>query len=129
MNAIYSCCIADPFLDVARTLEAQYGIKPVYWIGDIASSENNEETETIVKEAYPLIEYQSFFDAWHGKFSQEIMDKSGKKYVDIDFLNMFSSQELQALSMMDRLDYDHKSFTYMERENYFLNLVKDGRMS
>ena len=124
MNAIYSCCIVDPFLDVARTLESQYSVKPVYWIGDIASAQNNEETETMVKEAYPQIIYQSFFDAWHGKFSPEIMEKSSQMYVDIDFLNSISSQELQALSMMDRLDYDHKSFTYMERESYFLNLVK-----
>ena len=124
MNAIYSCCIVDPFLDVARTLESKYGVKPVYWIGDIASAQNKEETETMVKKAFPQIEYQSFFDAWHGKFSPEIMEKSSQMYVDIDFLNSVSSQELQALSMMDRLDYDHKSFNYMERESYFLNLVK-----
>lgn len=124
MNAIYSCCIADPFLDVARTLESKYGIVPVYWVGDIASSSYNDKPETIVKEAYPQIEYQGFVDAWHGKFSQEIMEESSKMYVDIDFLNSFSPEELQALSMMDRLDYDRKSFNYMERESYFLNLVK-----
>ena len=124
MNAIYSCCIADPFLDVARTLESEYGVVPVYWVGDIASAQNKEETEAMVKEAYPQIVYQSFFDAWHGKFSPEIMEKSSSMYVDIDFLNSVSSQELQALSMMDRLDYDHKSFNYMERESYFMNLVK-----
>lgn len=124
MNAIYSCCIADPFLDVARKLEAERCITPVYWVGDIASADYNEETEALIKEAYPQIVYQGFFDAWHGIFSPEIMEKSSQMYVDIDFLNSFSSQELQALSMMDRLDYDHKSFNYMERESYFLNLVK-----
>lgn len=124
MNAIYSCCISDPFLDVARRLESECGIIPVYWVGDIASADNNEETEAMVKEAYPQIVYQRFFDAWHGKFSPEIMEKSSQVYVDIDFLNNFSNYELQALSMMDRQDYDHKSFNYMERESYFLNLVK-----
>jgi len=33
MNTIYSGCIPNPWLDVARKLYSENNIKPVYWIG------------------------------------------------------------------------------------------------
>lgn len=124
MNAIYSCCIADPFLDVARKLEMNLGVIPVYWIGDIQSTSVSSKDEEDIKTVYPDIIFQKYFDAWKGVFPTQIEKKALSTYVDIDFLRMFSSQELQAISMMDRQDYDRHSFIFMERERYYYNLVK-----
>lgn len=121
MNVIYSCCILDPFLEVAKKLQKEAGLNPVYWIGDIASAGNNDADEEILKIFFPNIVYQSYFNAWHGIFPDEI---TGEANVELDFLQSFSNEELQTLSMMDRLDYDRHSFIYMERERYFLKLVK-----
>lgn len=123
MNAIYSCCIADPFLDVARKMEMNLDVMPVYWIGDIQSAVALQDEEDI-KTAFPDIIFQKYFDAWKGVFPEQIEKKASSSYLDIDFLRMFSSQELQAISMMDRQDYDRHSFIFMERERYYYSLVK-----
>ena len=124
MNAIYSCCIADPFLKVAQKLELEFYLKPVYWIGDIMSGNPASTDEDLVRDAYPALPFQRYLDAWRGVFPDEIERKATETYLEIDFLRIFSSEELQALSMMDRLDYDRHSFIYMERERYYISLVK-----
>ena len=122
MKAIYSCCIIDPFFDVAKLLNDRLGIQPVYWIGDINSVVSNDEQE--LRKEYPNIPFQPYFEAWRGIFPKEIERAASTSYIDVDFLRSFSSQELQAISMMDRQDYDQHSFIFMERERYFLSLVK-----
>lgn len=124
MNVIYSCCVADPFLNVAKTLEKDENLKPVYWIGDIASVGVASKDEENIRKTFPNVPFQRYFDAWRGVFPDEIEKKAATSYVDVDFLRQFSSEELQALSMMDRLDYDRHSFIYMERERYYISLVK-----
>ena len=32
-NVIYINCWVDPWIEVAKTLKAQYGYNPVWWIG------------------------------------------------------------------------------------------------
>lgn len=124
MNVIYSCCVVDPFLNVAQALEKDENLKPVYWIGDIASVDADSKDEEMLREAFPNLPFQRYFDAWRGVFPDEIENMAATSYVDVDFLRQFSSEELQALSMMDRLDYDRHSFIYMERERYYISLVK-----
>lgn len=121
MKAIYSCCIFDPFLEVAKKLYRDVGLEPVYWIGDIASTRTSDVEEKTLKSLFPNVTYQPYFKAWHGVFPKEIGDSTN---VELDFLQRVSGEELQALSMMDRLDYDRHSFNYMERERYFIMLVK-----
>ena len=124
MNVLYSCCIADPFVDVANKLMLDYNMNPVYWIGDINSAKYKSEDPHYIKSTFPNVEYQAYFDAWHGVFPKCVEEKASSSYISIDFLRHFSSQELQALSMMDRLDYDRYSFSYLERERYYLCLIK-----
>lgn len=124
MNALYSTCIVDPFLYVAQRLEKEQEIKPVYWVGDILSAAISDTSEQEIKNAYPGIVFQPFHPAWHGVFPEVVEKKAASSYVDIDFLRNFPSEELQAISMMDRLDYDRYSFCFMERERYFLTLLK-----
>lgn len=120
MRVLYNTCVADPWVKVAEKLQREYGYEPVYWIGY-----NYDDSEHIVKDVFPSICYQSYPDAWKGIFSKEIREKASECYIDIDFLNNISRYELQAIKMMDRLDYDRYSFNYMERERHFLNLLKN----
>lgn len=124
MNVIYSCCVADPFLDVAVNLQKQYGLNPVYWVGDKSSSREGDDTESLVKKSFPSCVFHNYYDAWHGIFPTEIENAGADTYVDVDFLRKFSSEELQSFAMMNRLDFDRQSFNTMERERYFIRLVK-----
>ena len=124
MNIIYSCCIADPFVDVAMCLQKEYGLIPAYWIGDKSSVKEGDNTKQLLKETFPNCIYHDFYDAWHGVFPEEIDKLGADTYVDIDFLRNFSCEELQAFTMMNRLDFDRKSFNYLERERYYIRLVK-----
>ncbi len=124
MNAFYICCITDPFLDVAKMLDEKYGVKPVYWVGDIASASVSDKVKEDLNSAFPDILYQEYFDAWRGVFPERVENEYSESYFDIDFLRLFSAQELQAISMMDRVDYDRHSFIYMERERFYLILAK-----
>ena len=123
MKAIYSCCIVDPFLDVALKLQRENGIEPVYWIGDIHTPNNPSELE-LVKSHFPNAVIQGFVEAWKGIFPNEIGTEFYQSYLGIDLLRDLSSEELMALSMMDRVDYDRASFCYMERERHYLRLIR-----
>lgn len=124
MNVLYCCCITDPFLNVAQRLQKEKGYNPVYWVGDIQSSGYKDPSEQEVKETFPEIVFHSYLQAWRGVFPDCVEEKAVSDYVDIDFLKQFSNEELQAMSMMDRLDFDRYSFCFMERERHFLNLIK-----
>lgn len=121
MNAFYICCIADPFLDVANMLDEQYGVKPVYWVGDRDSAREGMGNEEDVKKYYPHLQYQKYYDAYRGVFPDEVVKMAQSMFVDIEILQQFAKEELQAISMMDRLDYDQHSFSFMERERYYLS--------
>lgn len=123
MNAIYSCCIVDPFLDVAIKLKSEQNIEPIYWIGDIRTPNNPSDLDK-VKVTFPNVIIQGFVEAWKGIFPEQIGDKYWQNQVDIDLLKELSNEELQVLSMMDRIDYDRRSFCYMERERYYIRLLK-----
>jgi hypothetical protein len=123
-NVLYCCCITDPFLHVAQRLQKEKGYNPVYWVGDTQSCEYNDPSEQDVKKAFPEIVVHNFIQAWRGVFPECVEEKALSTYIDIDFLRQFSNEELQAMSMMDRLDFDRYSFCYMERERHFLNLIK-----
>ena len=124
MNVLYSCCIADPFIDVAKRLEKECGLKATYWIGDLSSRDSHNKDCESVKAAFPNIVFHDFTSAWKGIFPEAVERRAAETYIDIDFLHRFASQEFQTLSMMDRVDYDRQSFNFMERERYFLYLVK-----
>lgn len=119
MNVLYNTNIADPFVQVAKKLQDEHGLNPVYWIGY-----NYDNSEKIVPETFPGICYQSYSDAWRGIFDEKVSKKASHCYLDIDFLNEFARYELQAIKMMDRLDFDRYSFNYMERVRHYHQLIK-----
>ena len=118
-RVLYNTSNADPFIKVAQKLQEENGLEPVYWIGF-----NYDHSEELVPKAFPGICYQSYTHAWRGIFDEAIQKKAAECYIDVDLLNSLARYELQALKMMDRLDYDRYSFNYMERERHYYNLIK-----
>ena len=118
-RVLYNTSNADPFIKAAQKLQKEYGLEPVYWIGF-----NYDHSEELVPKAFPGICYQSYTNAWRGIFSKDVQKKAPECYIDVDLLNDLARYELQALKMMDRLDYDRYSFNYMERERHYYNLIK-----
>lgn len=118
-NVLYNTSIADPFVKVAERLQKENGYEPVYWIGF-----DYDHSDEIVPKTFPNCIYQSYPDAWKGIFSKEIQEKAAECYLDVDLLNELARYELQAMTMMNRMDYDRYSFNYMERERHYLNLIK-----
>ena len=118
-RVLYNTSIADPFVKVAQKLRDENGYEPVYWIGF-----DYDHSDEIVPQTFPNCVYQSYPDAWHGIFSKDIQEKAASCYLDVDMLNRLARYELQALTMMNRMDHDRYSFNLMERERHYLNLMK-----
>ncbi|WP_321307531.1 hypothetical protein [Marinifilum fragile] len=121
MRVIYNTCILDPWAQVAKKLQDEHGYEPVYWVGYDKAFDNSGE---VIPKMFPDAIFHPYWDAWKGIFPKEIEEKYSESYVDLDFLKSNAFQELQAIKMMDRMDYDRYSFNFMERERLFLNLIK-----
>ena len=119
MNVLYNTSIADPFVKVAQKLQKEHGLNPVYWIGF-----NYDHSEELVPQIFPDCVYQTYSNAWRAIFNDEVQKRASQCYLDIDFLNEFSRYELQAIKMMDRMDFDRYSFNYMERVRHYHRLIK-----
>lgn len=118
-HVLYNTSIADPFLTVARILQEEDGFEPVYWIGF-----NYDHSVRSVPEAFPGIVYQSYQEAWRGIFSPEIEKRAAEISLDVDLLKALSPYQLQAYTMMNRMDFDRSSFNVMERERHYLHLLR-----
>lgn len=119
-NVIYINCFADPWLKVAQRLYDEYEFNPVYWVG---YREEDHSDESVVK-AFPNVIYQDYIDGFRGVFPKKVDEWMPNYFIDIDFLREFSTYELQAMTMMDRLDPDQSSFSFMERQRHYRNLLK-----
>lgn len=118
MRIIYVTCLADPWVKVAQKLKKELGFEPVYWNGF-----GDDDSKTILN-AFPNVIFQSDFDTCKGIFPKEITERFAGANINIDFLKEYSSFELQAIKMMDRMDPDRFSFNFMERQRHFRNLLK-----
>ena len=119
MRVIYNTCFADPWVKVAQKLKIEHGFEPVYWNGY-----DDDDSKNIIPKEFPDCIYHAYFDAWKGIFPPQINEKYTESYNNIDFLNEFSSFELQAIKMMDRMDPVRYSFNFMERQRHFRKLIK-----
>jgi hypothetical protein len=117
MRAVYSTCWADPWIKIASSLKNSHRIEPIYWIGY-----DDDNSEHIIKLSFPNIIYHRYFDAWKGIFPDGL--KEQYEPINIDFLNDFAGYELQAIKMMDRMDSDQHSFSFIERQRHFRNLIR-----
>lgn len=119
MNVFYNTCFADPWITVAKELLSKHEMKPVYWIGY-----DDDNSEELVKQNFPRIVYHKYFDAWKGIFPANAIGNAAQ-LIDIDFIKDYSSFELQALRMMDRMDSDQHSFSVIERQRHFRNMLRN----
>jgi hypothetical protein len=112
-KAIYLCCIAEPWIGVAKDLESQ-GIKPVYcvhWKVDEKRFENAFDEPCHL---------QSLENAWKGLgFPKDLKPKT----LDEPEYQKIAWYELNALKMMDRLDPLGNQFGFQERCYFFQDLV------
>lgn len=119
MRVIYNTCFADPWIKVAEALKEKHGITPVYWNGY-----DDDNSEQLVNDIFPEAIYHPYFDAWKGIFPKDICNQSYDAYINIDFLKQYAEEELQAITMMDRMDADRTSFSFAERKRHYRNLVR-----
>ena len=119
MRAIYNCSFADPWLKVAEELKAKYGVEPVYWIGYA-----DDDSERLVRQKFPAAVYHAYFDAWKGVFPKDFEEKSWANSPEPKEYRGYSEYELQALQLMDRMDFNQRSFSYMERRLLFRKFIR-----
>jgi len=119
MKAIYSCCIADPFIQVAQVLKDKHNYDPIFWIGY-----EYDDSRNLVSRLFPNAFYQEYWDAWRGIFPKGIEKIAKTHPIDIDFIKNNAQYELQALKSMDRMDPDRHSFSFQERQRFYKKLVR-----
>lgn len=117
MNILYCSCIEQPWLNVAKELEAK-GYKAKYWIGWPESGKKiSTELDTI---------FHDISLAWKGNFPKELQSNYPfPATIDGTELKQFASEELIAIRMMERMDRDRHSFTFKERQYFFRRLLND----
>lgn len=123
IKALYTTCWLDPWLEVAKELESKNNIKPVCWIGY-----DTDDSEELVQQEFSYIYYQKYYDSWKGKFPKYIDNKINENIsnylLDVDFIKKMIPYEMQAIQMMDRMDRDRHSFSFMERQRHFRLLLR-----
>lgn len=119
MRALYNCAFADPWVKVAEGLEARYGIEPAYWIGYA-----DDDSERLVGTTFPKAMYHPYFDAWKGVFPEKIEEESWAHVPDPQEYESIAQGELLALHLMDRMDFDQRSFSHQERRMLFRKFIR-----
>jgi len=119
MRAIFNHSFADPWLKVAGQLQRHYGVEPVYWIGYA-----DDDSDRLVRQAFPAAVYHANFDAWKGVFPKGIEDSSWLNVPEPEDYDHYAEHELQALQLMDRMDFDQRSFSYAERRLLFRKFIR-----
>ena len=114
-NAIYSCCISEPWLDVASKMKSELNIHPAYFIG--WKKDNSSE----ISKQHPNCFYQEVEDAWKG-IGFPKLDYNFS--FDEEIMKSIAYEKSIALKMMDRLDLGRNTFTYSNREIFFHRLLK-----
>ncbi len=119
-NVFYINCQSNPWIKVAQHLQKTEQLKPVYWNGYPFM----DKSDKLVPEAFPDIIYSEDSKSWRGIFPDKIAEKAATTCIDVDFLRKYASEELQAIKMMDRIDYDQYSLNFQERERIYRNMVR-----
>lgn len=118
-RVIYNTCIVDPWIEVAKKLYSEESFKPIYWIGY-----SYDDSRRVVPNTFSDIIYQSTEDAWKCVFPKDIDEMIPYMHLDLDFIRSVAPNELQAMLMMNRIDFSSYDFNFMERERHFIRLIK-----
>ena len=114
INAIYSCCITNRWLDVSEKLLKELNIIPKYFI-------SWDDGNIKVPRKFPNCFFQNIRDAWNGKGFPEL---DYKYPLDEKLLKSISYEKVIAIKMMDRLDLNRYSFNFSDRQTFFYYLLK-----
>lgn len=119
MRALYNCAFADPWVKVAGQLMLDRGIEPVYWIGYA-----DDDSQRLVQRTFPKAVYHPYFNAWKGVFPDGIETDSLACVPEPEEYRGYAESELQALQLMDRMDFTQCSFSYAERRLLFRKFIR-----
>jgi hypothetical protein len=119
MRTLYSTCWVDPWLEVAKRLREKKNLIPIYWLGYY-----EDGSEELISTNFSDCKYHSRWNAWKGIFNNEVEDNFTSIKLNTDLLNNVLEDEIQAISMMDRMDPDRNSFPFAERQRLFRNLLR-----
>ena len=114
LNALYTCCIETPWLDVSEKLYDELNIIPSYFIGW-------DDGSIKIQEKYKDCFFQVIEDAWEGNGFPEL---DYEYPIDEKLLKSISFEQNIAIKMMDRLDLDRYSFNFSDRQSFFFYLLK-----
>lgn len=116
-KTLVCCALADPWLAVTENLKKSNQLDTVYWIGWPEDKAKIELSEGI------NCTFHNINEAWKGIFpvEDELIHNS---QLDGFELVEYSSEELMAIKMLERLDPDQKSFSFNERKDFFRHLLR-----
>ncbi|RAR56800.1 hypothetical protein BCL93_1192 [Onishia taeanensis] len=113
-KALYLCCVAEPWVSVAKKLKHEVGIEPVYFVFW------SDQSDIFWNEFSGVCHLQTLENAWKGEGFPKNLKPSA---LDEDMLKEIAWYEINALKMMDRLDPLGNSFGFQERRYFFQDLV------
>ncbi|MFT4848986.1 MAG: hypothetical protein ACI8Q1_000965 [Parvicella sp.] len=113
-NALYVCALADPWLDVMKQLRDECLLEPKYVVNWRA--DRGEFHKSDLKGVFQ----QDVEEAWRGMgFPADIKPLS----IDAAEYKSIAYYILIGIRMMDRLDPQGKSFSFRDREDFFIELI------
>lgn len=115
MEAIYLCCIYEPWHRVMQILSNDFYINAAYYV---AWDRDVKDDELYKK--FPSMYVHSIGDAWKGAGFPNVPSKN---HLDEKALAEISREELIALKMMDRLDPTGRALSFSDRQVFFRDLV------
>jgi len=121
MNVIYSGCIPDPWLEVAKKLQKEYNLNPVYWIG-WPQYDKTIDIQSEININFKSCVFHDLRLAWKAIFPDSVRNIPAIE-LDAEIIDKIASYELIAMKMMDRLDSDGVSFSFDERQRHFRKLL------
>lgn len=121
MNILYSCCHKELWLDVAKKLEVNKGLKNVGFI-----ARKSELTEVEYKKHFPNSDVFWLEDLWHG-FKYKLND--GPHYLDEDEYKKISFELLNLIKMTDRIFPRSSSYnmSFADKEYWLINMIETWR--
>ncbi len=115
-KVVYASFTYEGHVELAAYLFENYGWDPVYWIG----FKNYEQT---VNQAFPDAFYLRNQDLRRGRFAHATVDISSIP-IDKNIIEACSKYEPIALDMMLRRDTTGWNYSYVERKEFYYQLLK-----
>lgn len=104
------------WLEVIERLARDHGVEPSYWTGTVWRRAD-------IASRFPSAIFHASEDAIRG-IPAPAFAKRPLAPLDGELLARMAEYELTCLKMMERLDFDRRSFTYEERTHHYYHLLR-----